>query len=68
LEIDELFERYVSWREGSQAVGLAYQRWADSDRGARRLAYAGYLAALDMEEHAARTLADQIERVRQVST
>lgn len=59
-----MFERYASWREESHAVGLAYQRWADCDRDARRLAHASYLAALASEEHAARTLADQTERVR----
>jgi hypothetical protein len=64
--IDELLERYVCSREECHAVRLAYQRWADSDRGERGLAYAAYVAALDREEHAARTYADHIERVRRV--
>jgi hypothetical protein len=30
----------------------------------RAIAYAGYLAALDRDEHAARSHANQVERVR----
>jgi hypothetical protein len=66
--IDELLEAYVSWREECQTVWLAYQRWADSDCGERMLAYAGYLAALDREEHAARIYAGCIARVRPMAT
>jgi hypothetical protein len=65
--VDALLERYVAWREECHAVWDAYQRWADSDRRERRLAHAGYIAALDREEHAARTYADHIERVREIS-
>jgi hypothetical protein len=61
--IDELLERYVSWREECHTVWLAYQRWIDSDRGELGLAYAGYRAALDREEQAARSYADHVERV-----
>jgi hypothetical protein len=66
--IDMLLQHYVSWREESHAVRLAYQHWADSDRGRRGVAYAGYVAALDREELAARAYADQIERVSRIST
>jgi hypothetical protein len=65
--IDALLEVYVAWREECEAVRQAYQSWAQSDRGHRRLAYAGYVAALDREEHAARTYADQIERLSRLS-
>jgi hypothetical protein len=64
--VDELLEGYVSWREECQAVRLAYEQWVGSDRGERGLAYAGYVAALDREEHAARTYADRIERIGQI--
>jgi hypothetical protein len=64
--IDGLLEVYVSWREECGSVREAYQSWADSDRGQRRLAYAGYIAALDREEHAARAYADQVERVSRI--
>jgi hypothetical protein len=66
--IDELLERYASWRGECRTVRLAYRRWTDSDRGERGLAYAEYLAALDREEDAAGAYADQIERVRRIST
>jgi hypothetical protein len=65
--IDELLERYVCSREECHEVRLAYQRWADSERGESALAYAAYVAALDREEHAARTYADHIEHVRRIS-
>ena len=64
--IDVLLERYVSWREQSVAVRHAYDRWDNSDRRERALAYAGYVAALDREEHAARGYAAQIERVTEL--
>jgi hypothetical protein len=66
--IDELLERYVSWREACQSVWLAYERWIGSDRGEHGLAYAGYVAALDREERAAGTYADHIARVMRIST
>jgi hypothetical protein len=66
--IDELLGSYISWREECHTVRLAYERWIASDRGERGLAYAAYLAALDREEHAARTYAHRVERVRRLST
>jgi hypothetical protein len=59
-----LLSHYASWREQSLAVRLAYHRWTDCARAERRPAYAGYLAALDREGHAARVYAEQVERVR----
>jgi hypothetical protein len=66
--IDEMLNRYISWREECYAVQAAYQRWTDSDRRERRLAYAGYLAALDREERAARIYAVHVERVSRIAT
>jgi hypothetical protein len=66
--IDELVERYISWREESRAVRTAYQQWANSGRGDHRLAYAGYVAALDREEQAARTYAGHVGRIRRLAT
>ena len=65
--VDELFEYYLSWREECHAVGLAYQRWVDSREAEGWLGYAGYVAALDREEQAARTYADHVERVSWIS-
>ena len=64
--IDGLLECYVSWREECQAVRLAYQRWAGSDRDERRVAYAACHAALDREERAALTYAENVERVGRI--
>jgi hypothetical protein len=66
--VDRLIELYVAWREESRSVRLAYELWADADRGEGKLAYAGYLAALDREQQAARVYAEQIESVRRVRT
>lgn len=66
--IDELLERYVSWREACESVQLAYRQWIGARRVGDRLAYASYIAALDREEHAARIYADQIEWVRRSAT
>jgi hypothetical protein len=65
--VDLLLEAYVAWREQCQVVWDAYQLWADADRRDGRLAHAGYLAALDWEEHAARIYADQLVCVRQIA-
>lgn len=66
--IDALLERYVYWREECDAVRKAYQWWGDSEGNERAVAYAGYVAALDCEEHAARAYARQIERVSRIYT
>ena len=64
--VDALIELYVCWREECREVRQAYQWWGDSDREHRTLAYAGYLAALDREEQAARAYADQIDLVSRI--
>jgi hypothetical protein len=64
--VDALLERYVAWREECETVWRAYQGWVDADRHERGLAHAGYLAALDREECAARTYADHIEHVKRI--
>jgi hypothetical protein len=58
--VDALVEHYVSWREECERVRLAYERWNRAERTDARLAYAGYLAALDREELAAKIYANQI--------
>jgi hypothetical protein len=62
------FEAHVAWREQCDVVWKAYQLWTDSDHCDGQLAHAGYLAALDCEERAARTYADQLECVRLIAT
>ncbi|HWC85064.1 MAG TPA: hypothetical protein VG388_00900, partial [Solirubrobacteraceae bacterium] len=59
--LDSLLERYVAWREECASVRDAYRLWTESDRGSRESAFAGYVAALDREEHAAGAYAEQVE-------
>jgi hypothetical protein len=66
--VDQLLERYVAWREECLTVRLAYEAWTDADRGERQLAHAGYLAALDREQQAARVYAEQVDWVRRIQT
>jgi hypothetical protein len=61
--VDELLDGYVSWREECRQVWLAYERLSVCDRRDRRVAHAAYLAALDREEHAARTYGHRVKRV-----
>lgn len=51
--VDALIDSYVEWREESETVETAYERWTESERSGRGLAYAAYRAALDREEKAA---------------
>ena len=64
--VDALLDHYVSWRQESLAVQLAYERWAESDSDERRLAHAGYLAALDREAQSARVYADHTDQVQRI--
>jgi hypothetical protein len=64
--IDALLEGYVRWREECAAVRRTYQGWVEADRSQRRLAYAGYVAALDREERAADAYAEQIDCVSRI--
>jgi hypothetical protein len=64
---DALVESYVAWREASSDVHAAYERWAACDSYDREGTFAGYLAALQQEEHAAWVYELQIEEVRRSS-
>jgi hypothetical protein len=61
---DGFVDSWVSWREASEDVRAAYRSWSDCARPQRALAFAGYRAALDREQHAARVHSDWAERVR----
>ena len=60
--IDELTRVYVSWREVSVAVQVAYDRWSTATSSTRAEAFAAFSLALNREEAAARTYADLYER------
>jgi hypothetical protein len=59
--VDHLLELYCEWREDSARVQTAYDRFAFADSGDRDPAFASYMAALDQEESAAHTYAEQIK-------
>jgi hypothetical protein len=61
---DAFVESWLVWREASADVRTAYRRWSESARPQRALAFAGYRAALDREQHAASIHSDWAERVR----
>jgi hypothetical protein len=52
--VDELLDRYLSWREECAALDAAYDRWRHAADIDRELAFAAYSAQLDLEEQAAR--------------
>jgi hypothetical protein len=64
---DRLLGRYDSWRQECASVERAYEAWTSSDRAGRKVAYAGYLAALDQEELAAAAYRDELARARKRS-
>ena len=53
---------YVNWRVASDEVAELYRGWVSAERPVRPLAYAAYEAALDREEHAARTYQELVEQ------
>ena len=52
-ELDDAVRAYVHWRNECHAVQDAYVRWETAEGDEAELAYAGYLAALELEERAA---------------
>jgi broad specificity phosphatase PhoE len=64
LLIDEAFDAYLDWRDGSAEVWHAYKRWNGAPaRDARRRFWA-YRAALEREEHAARVYVLLVARLQ----
>jgi hypothetical protein len=57
-------DSWVSWREASEDVRLAYRWWSECPRPERAVAFGGYRAALDREQHAASVHSDCAERIR----
>jgi NAD-dependent SIR2 family protein deacetylase len=60
--LEDVIDAYVDWREQSQAVWLAYQRWLTASRADAPLQFAAYLAELDQEERASAVYAATIDR------
>jgi hypothetical protein len=61
--VDAAMDSYVEWREESEDVRGAYQRWAVSVLVDRELAFRAYRAALDREEKAALVHGFTVERL-----
>jgi hypothetical protein len=61
---DGFLETYVCWREACRDVDAAYGRWQTCRSPQRVLAFAGYRAALEREEHAARVHSSWAERLQ----
>jgi hypothetical protein len=61
---DGFVESWVWWREATEDVRIAYRWWSECARPQRAVAFAGYRAALDREQHAASIHSDWAERVR----
>lgn len=53
--VDELFGRYLRWREECAALDAAYDRWERAAQADRALAFAAYSAQLDLEAQAAKS-------------
>jgi hypothetical protein len=61
---DAFVDSWVAWRESCEDLRSAYRWWGECARPDRAIAFAGYRAALDREQHAAGIHADWTERVR----
>jgi hypothetical protein len=61
--VDRLVDAYVDWREECVYVWEAYERWTTAPLPERRLAFSGYRAALEREEHASRVYAELVVRL-----
>ena len=62
--VDEVVESLVCWREACEDVRDAYAFWGRCREAQAGLAYAGYRAALDREDHAAHVFAMWADRLR----
>jgi hypothetical protein len=57
--IDGAMDMYLEWREACVALRKAYDQWSSVPVAERKLAFAVYRAALDLEEHASIVYADR---------
>jgi hypothetical protein len=64
--VDEMMDRYTDWREACHVVEVAYRRWDQAAAKDAALAHAGYVAALDLEAHAAGAYAELVQRARRI--
>src|SRR3954452_14246481 len=65
--VDAAVAAYRQWQSECDAVRSAYRSWIAASAFAEPLAFAAYQSALDREEHAAKTYAGLIRRVRHMT-
>jgi hypothetical protein len=61
--LDDLVDDYVSWRAACGVVSAAYAHWQRAGRQERKLAFSGYVEALNCEEKAATVYQHALERL-----
>ena len=61
--VDRTIIAYVEWREACLVVHEAYDSWARASRTSSRVAFWGYIAALDAEERASEVYAGLVRGV-----
>ncbi len=61
--VDEMLGCYISWREDAAEAADAYGRWRAAPRAEESWRFAGYLAALDLEESTAASYAQAVADV-----
>jgi hypothetical protein len=61
--VDRMMELYCEWRSGCADVRAAYGRFLDASASDRAAAFAAYTAALDREQSACESYAEQVRLV-----
>ena len=61
--VDRMIELYCDWRTGCAEVRAAYERFLDAPASDRAAAFAAYIAALDREQSACESYAEQVRLI-----
>jgi hypothetical protein len=62
--VDRMIDLYCEWRTDCMQVQAAYKRFLDASASDRAAAFTAYTAALDQEESACSSYADQVHLVQ----
>ena len=62
--VDRMIELYCDWRTACWDVRAAYERFVETPASDRAVAFAAYTAALDREESACDSYADQVRAIQ----
>ena len=63
VDVDDLVESYVVWREACEQVATAYAWWAAASAEDRGVAFDVYRSALEREDRAASAHRDAVRRL-----